>query len=406
MRVLCVSAPLVGHLDWGGYLPAAAALARRGHSVLWASGSAVAPVVHAAGLPLHILEETGWRWPPPPPISPAALPPGSGAGSWAHLRATRALDQWLDPARVLRAVEELSALVEGEKPDLIVSEMFVPAAGLVAERFALPFVVAGWPAHAPAAEPAGSSGGQAAAMTADARARLATILQATGLRGANISADGPPALLSPRLHLTFWSDRWFHNARLLPQTRHAGGIAPRTRPPDPTLPSPEERPWVLITLGTSFGNDPAFFRMAVEATRRMGALPLVALGGAPAPEGLHESAVLRDTFHLPALLPYTTAAIHHGGAGTTHALVLAAVPQIVTPHAGDQDRQALGVLRTGVGLVLRPEDVSVDSLERALATVLPDRAPARAAAAFLRDDFARLGGIPRAMNLLESVILA
>jgi hypothetical protein len=43
----------------------------------------------------------------------------------------------------------------------------------------------------------------------------------------------------------------------------------------------------------------------------------------------------------------------------------------------------------------------VDALERALAALLPDRSPARAAAAHLRDEFATLGGVPRAADLLE-----
>ena len=47
MRILCVSAQLPGHLDWGGYLATAAELARRGHDMLWTSGIAVAEQVHA-----------------------------------------------------------------------------------------------------------------------------------------------------------------------------------------------------------------------------------------------------------------------------------------------------------------------------------------------------------------------
>jgi len=405
MRILCVSAPLPGHLDWGGYLPAAAELARRGHQVTWASGRAVEQAVQDAGVHFAELTETGWRWPPPPPVRPADLPPDSPAGTYASLRASRALDQWLEPDRVVSAVDALTAVAIVAQPDVIVSEMFILAAGLVAERCGLPFVVAGWPAHAAPEESTSNARTTNSPILLDAQNRLKSILKRCGLQGENTSTSGPPALLSQRLHLSFWSERWFSGARLMPQTRHAGGIAPQALPPDPALPPPNDRPWVFITLGTSLADDPAFYRMAIEATQRMGAVPIVATGSPSreTPSHPYENAYLRDHYELRSILPHTSAAIHHGGAGTTHALVLAGVPQIVVPHAGDQARQALGVQRTGVGIALRPADVDVDSLQRALATLLPDRAPTRAAASRLRAEFAALGGIHRAADLIEEV---
>ncbi|MBE2238816.1 MAG: hypothetical protein IAE81_13575, partial [Caldilineaceae bacterium] len=97
MRYLFVSAQLAGHLDWGGYLATAAALQQRGHEVTWASGMEVAPLVEATKLSFAPLAETGWRWPPPPPLTrPADL----SDEAWRQVRGERALDQWLDPPRV------------------------------------------------------------------------------------------------------------------------------------------------------------------------------------------------------------------------------------------------------------------------------------------------------------------
>ncbi|MGL4649469.1 MAG: glycosyltransferase [Caldilineaceae bacterium] len=404
LRILCLSAPLSGHLDWGGYLATAAELVRRGHHVVWASGEAVARQVEAAGVAFLPMRETGWRWPPPPPLGPGDLPVGTQPQTFARLRAFRALDQWLDPERVLAAFDELTALVTQVQPDLIVAEMFILAAGLVAERAGVPFVVAGWPAHAPPTGPTTPGDDLTAALSVEARARMAKILLSSGLSGINISAEGPPALLSPTAHLSFWSESWFGGAHLLPQTIHVGGRHAPPLPPDPSLPNPDDKPWVLITLGSTFAQDPAFFHMAVEATQRLGAQPLVATGPATLPGlgSLHERPVVRESFTLRALLPYTAAAIHHGGAGTTHALILHAVPQVVVPHAGDQARQALGVQRAGIGVALRPAEVSRDRLARSLAAILPDRAPVRAAALRLQQEFAALGGVPRAATLLEA----
>ncbi|MEZ4639170.1 MAG: hypothetical protein R2856_30100 [Caldilineaceae bacterium] len=51
MRFLFVSAQLPGHLDWGGYLPTAAALVQQGHDVLWATGAEMQAAVAARACP-------------------------------------------------------------------------------------------------------------------------------------------------------------------------------------------------------------------------------------------------------------------------------------------------------------------------------------------------------------------
>ena len=75
-RFLFVSLPLAGHLDWGGMLATAAALAQNpNHQVAWASGPQVATAVGRAGvefvnLPSHGLER---------PIAAAARTSGGPA---------------------------------------------------------------------------------------------------------------------------------------------------------------------------------------------------------------------------------------------------------------------------------------------------------------------------------------
>ena len=130
MRYLFASAQLPGHLDWGGYLHTAAELQRRGHQVLWATGRAVAPFLQQAGITAHFLHETGWRWPPPPPLQPD---PAIDAETLRHQRALRALDQWLEVPRVEAATGALIDIGRTFQPDVIVSEVFLSAAGLAAE---------------------------------------------------------------------------------------------------------------------------------------------------------------------------------------------------------------------------------------------------------------------------------
>lgn len=398
MRVLCVSAPMLGHLDWGGYLLTAAELLGGGHDVLWATGYEMQSTVAAQGVPSHILQETGWCWPLQPVMR-------SGAdAAWRQdvqrLRMLRSLDQWLDVERVRAATVELIALGKAFRPHLIVSEMFMAAAGIAAEVLDVPFVVAGWPA-------ARSKLTQKSAFVgALAQERVAVLLAEFGAVGVNWQLDGPAALLSPSLHLTYWSPRWFAGRALLPQTRMVGGSA---RPASVWCRQlSRERPWIFITLGTSFNKDINFFLMAAQAVVQVGGLPILAVGSGEVAAALRgrvpQPSVVVSHVKFGELLPYCAAAIHHGGAGTTHALVTYGVPQIVVPKAGDQGRQAEGVVRSGVGYCILPKQLTISLLVTALKTILPSTSLVRQNAASLQEEFASLGGISKAAQLLESVV--
>lgn len=396
MRFLFVSTPVPAHLDWGGFLPTARLLMERGHDVLWTSADSLAPHILVAGIPFAPVAHTGWQVPGAVAESTSLNPEER-----QRQRQIRAFDAWLDVESVSAAVEALEPVARAFAPDLIVSEMFAAASAIVAERMGVPFAVAGWPAFAPSDVPIPPA-------LESVRARITLLCQRSSCVGINF-APQMPALQSPLLHITWWSDRWYAGVPLLPQTRHAGGIAPDSHLPSPTLPNPDSSaPWVFITLGTTFNRDPAFFRMATQAAINMGCQPILAVGRLEPAEldalvaSLPTNAIVCERVEFAATLPWCAAAIHAGGAGTTHALVLHGVPQIVVPHAGDQGFQARALARCAAGLHIPAREVSVDRLAHALALLLPDRSTYRASAAWLRDEFATLGGIPRSADLLEA----
>ncbi len=399
MRFLFSSAQLVGHLDWGGFLATAAELARRGHEVHWASGLEVQSMLTANGVTAHLMDETGWRWPLPPPLSAVGMTPVE----FSRQRMLRSLDQWFDVERVAAATAALIRIGQTVQPDMIVGEMFMAGAALAAEVLGVPFAVVGWPAiHTVLPD-------NAQFVAEEAQARLTELTQRFAIRGVNWAQEGATTLLSPHLHLTFWSPRWFAGLPLLPQNRLVGGIAPPAQPwKNPWLNQlPMDRPWAFITLGTAFTDDPNFFVAAAHASVQVGCLPILAVGNdvnsawsQALRARLPKPSVVVGRVNFSEVLPYAAVAIHHGGAGTTHALVTHAVPQLVVPHAADQARQAEGVARTGVGVRLHPRQVVPDNLAKILQAMLPSDAPFRVNARRLQQEFAELGGVAKAAALL------
>ena len=226
-------------------------------------------------------------------------------------------------------------------------------------------------------------------MVITGRQRLEELLARTNCTGSNWTATGPPALAAPALHLSYWSAGWFQSMALGAQTRDVGGQAPPPRAVSRAFPDPTAAPWVFITLGTTFNQDANFFAAAGQAAAELGAIPIIALGADPDSQHgrqlyqsldgrLPATALVSATVDFAAVLPHCAVAIHHGGAGTTHALVTQGVPQIVVPHAADQARQAQGIARTGCGYHLAPRQATVQNLTNALTQLLPDTRRQRA----------------------------
>jgi MGT family glycosyltransferase len=404
-----VCAPLYSHLDWGGYLPTAAALVARGHDVTWVSGTEVGGAVTRAGVPFAPVRATGWLWPPPPAPDVTQLSPQDAV----MLRYRRALDTWMSETLVAEGVEALLEL--GEQigtPDVLVTDPFLTASGIAAERMGARMVVCGWVAMQELNDEMLFPVQRA--LGGESRARLDRLCARFGVMGGNFSEGAAPALLSPYLHISYFNRAWYQAeaALLLDQTQFVGGVPrPSGAPiPDWLTAIPDDVPLALITLGTTFTGDLGFYSWAAQAAARAGLLPIVAIGWNPiTPEAKQQliRALPRGTRlvnYVPFadVLPRVRVMCHHGGMGTTHAALIHGVPQIIVPHAADQRGQARRAAQAKVGLNLTAHDVRQGVLREAFPALLNDARVAREARA-LADDLASLGGIERAASLLEAL---
>jgi len=399
------SAPLAGHIDWGGMAKTAQRLRDSGHQVLWVSEEALRPTIAAHGLDFAAISATGWLWPPPPMPDPKTMNPIEAM----FTRYRRALDTWLSEDLIPPAVEALTALatVHGT-PDLIVTDPFLSAAAFAAERLGVPLAVTGWPAGQPLDED------RMYAVQSDlskiSRERIENLKRRFGVSGLNFSEGAAPSVQSPHLHISYFSRQWYQaEPDFLPQTVFVGGspTPPQGDPPAWLAEIPVNTPLALITLGSVFTGDLGFFSWAAQAAARLRLLPVVVIGRNPIPAeekdklkaALPPGTRLLTWVDFDHLFPRLKVIIHHGGMGTTHRAVIQGIPQVVVPHAADQRGQARRVAQAKVGLNLTAHDVRNGQLLPAIRAVTTD-AKVIENARQLAADFAALGGPARAAELL------
>lgn len=150
------------------------------------------------------------------------------------------------------------------------------------------------------------------------------------------------------------------------------------------------------------GNPEARARAVVGAARDLGLRTLVVTGwgGLALPGDLRGPDVLvREAVSHASVLPRCTVAVHHGGAGTSHAVVRAGTPSVVVPFLGDQPFWATLLHRRGFAAAPVPaRALSRERLRVALSQAPEQGAVASAAASMRHED-----GTGRAMAELAAV---
>ncbi|HRF95316.1 MAG TPA: glycosyltransferase, partial [Aggregatilineales bacterium] len=296
---------------------------------------------------------------------------------------------------------------------LILTDPFLSSSALFAEKIGVKMIVCGWQAQADldaeALFPIQRN------LATDSQQRLASLLEKFGLQGENFSKGATTSILSPHLHISYFTPRWYiaEMGSLLPQNIFVGGvkIAPKDAPPAWLTDIPEDVPLALITLGTTFTGDLGFYSWAAQAVAREGLLPVVAIGFNPiAPEDkamlvktLPKGTRLVNFVPFEHVLPRCKIMIHHGGMGTTHYAVVYGVMQIVVPHAADQRVQAKRVAQARVGLNLTAHDVRQGMLKDGVQALVNDQ-KVQITATQLADEMANLGGVGRAIEAIQSML--
>ena len=134
-------------------------------------------------------------------------------------------------------------------------------------------------------------------------------------------------------------------------------------------------PPVLVTLGASSSLDPQhFYDDAVAVVTNLGHRALVLTGPTPTPVDLPVDAGIFSTPFAPLSRAASRcqAAIHHGGVGTTIALLRSGLPQVVVPRGFDQPQSAIRMTRLGVARSLPWRRATAKRLASELSALLSD----------------------------------
>jgi sterol 3beta-glucosyltransferase len=159
---------------------------------------------------------------------------------------------------------------------------------------------------------------------------------------------------------------------------------------------------VYVGFGSMPGIDPQrMTQMVVEALARSGKRGLLATGGgALAATALPAHVHLISAAPHDRLLPLASAAIHHGGAGTTGASLRAGLPTTICPFFGDQPFWGRRMVKLGTGP--KPLDRKTLTVEAIVAAITAMDDPGmRARAAAIGEAIRAERGVDAAVAFIE-----
>lgn len=395
---LFFAAPAHGHVR--PTLPVAAELVRRGHRVSYATTEPFAAEVGATGA------ETVLYRPALPDFAGAA--PGDSP-------------DWL-PLALTAAIAESSALLPtvvdrfgDARPDVVAYDTTMnPAGRLLTRLWQLPALEfspvflpqrTSNPGFSLAAMLRGSPQDGAAERPAVRRFRedLTALLAAHG--AADVSPlDFVTGFQGPRM--AFFPRDFQPGGDSFDERHVFVGPCLDPSPPSAAWQQPSDgRSVVLVSLGTSYGNRPEFFRMCVKAfadspwhavltVGRAGVDP-AELGPLPAHVEVH-----RWLPHL-AVLPHARVFVCQAGMGSVMEALSCGTPLVLAAQAREQQMVARRAVALGLGTeVPGGKDPTAEALLDAVGSVADDQ-EVHASVAGLRERIREAGGTTRAADVLE-----
>ncbi|MEV4143073.1 glycosyltransferase [Amycolatopsis sp. NPDC049691] len=364
MRILFTCRPAYGHLF--PLLPLANAAAAAGHDVVFGTGESFVPKVRDLGFAVHRA--------------------GIGIGeAEAEAKRRHGADAgFLDVGITMFAellprslLEDLTPLLPGLRPDLVVYEMSDVGAGIAARRAGIPAVSVVIGRSMPP---------ELLAVAAERLRPLWGTLPADALFGDACVDVWPDSVRDP-------------GTAAVPTVFR---MRPTPYDPDVPLPPLPEDGFVYLTLGTVVFGATDVLRGAIRALANLGVDVLVALGpGDPTLLGELPSRVRVAGFVPQAeVLKHAGLVVHHGGTGTVLGSLAAGLPQLILPQGADQFANAENLSRLGLARALVGDEIRIPAIETAARELLTDPKPRELA----RGVAAEIAEMPPPEQVLDELV--
>jgi UDP:flavonoid glycosyltransferase YjiC (YdhE family) len=164
-----------------------------------------------------------------------------------------------------------------------------------------------------------------------------------------------------------------------------------------------EQPLVYVTMGTVY-NQPELFRPLLDGLDGVAAVVTVGRNVEPDALGPLPPRVRVERFVPQAhILRRSAAVVSHGGSGTTLGALAHALPLVLVPQAADQFDNAARAETAGAAVVLRPGEVTAESVRTALGRVLGEPAFAEAARA-IAAEIEEMATVDEAATVVEEFV--
>ena len=165
-------------------------------------------------------------------------------------------------------------------------------------------------------------------------------------------------------------------------------------------------PLIYMTLGTNTNSDISMFRSVIEGLGNLDLDVLITIGTGSDPTSV---GTLPGNVHVEnyvshaLLLPYCSAVICHGGAGTVLNSLALGLPLLLLPQGADQYVISDLVHRSGASLLLTPEATNPSIVRSSTLSLLQEPAY-KAAARRLQHEIAGMPAPDQAVSLVELIV--
>lgn len=177
-------------------------------------------------------------------------------------------------------------------------------------------------------------------------------------------------------------------------------------PADFSLDAARGRPVIYVSLGTMNNVDTEFFETCIRAFKGSDAYVVISTGNGVRPDSfgaLPENVAVHAWVPQAYLLERAALFITHAGLNSVHDGLYFGVPLLLIPQQAEQTINARRVVELGAGLMLKKDQVRVETIRTSVAQLLHDRR-FRQEAHRIGESFRNAGGMQRAVDEIENLL--